>query len=105
MGTRFRAIRLVPWGLTLAVLSVVILALPGGPSSWENRSPVAADREAASAPFGPSTIAADPAPSPPDAQPVASGKERPAGGDAQRRLLTYLILRSATGRYPFALLR
>jgi hypothetical protein len=104
MGTRFRAVRLVPWGLTLAVLSVAILALPGGPSSWENRSPAAIGREAAAPLFGLSTIAADPAPSPPDAQPVASGKERPASGDAQRRLLMYLILRSATGRYPSALL-
>jgi hypothetical protein len=97
MGTRFRAVRLVPWGLALALLPLAILALPGARSSWENRSP-------APPLFGPSNIAADPAPSPPDAQPAASRKEQP-GDDAQRRLMMYLILRSATGRYPFALLR
>jgi hypothetical protein len=104
MGTRFRAVRLVPWGLALALLPLAILALPGARSSWENRSPAATNIEAAPPLFGPSNIAADPAPSPPDAQPAASRKEQP-GDDAQRRLMMYLILRSATGRYPFALLR
>jgi hypothetical protein len=106
MRTRFRIVRLLPWALGLAILPIAIIALPGSPSNWADRSPTAViDRETASSLPGPSKLTSDPATRPPGVQPAARRSARASSDDEQRRLMMYLILRSATGRYPFAILR
>jgi hypothetical protein len=112
MGTRFRVVRLLPWALLLALLPAAIVAFPGSPLNWTSRSrPAPTTREASPSLAAPSRVPTDlasrtdhaqPAS---NAQPAARRNERTISDDEQRRLMMYLILRSATGRYPFAILR
>jgi hypothetical protein len=99
MGARSRFVRLLPWVLALALLPFILSALPGATSHDPAPALTGLSRN------GPPTIADDAASRLAGAQPISSRQERPISDDEQRRLMMYLILRSATGRYPFAHLR
>jgi hypothetical protein len=112
MGTHFRLVRLVPWALVLVLLPAALMTLPGSPFNGVTRplpTPTSPEdaRPLAAPPRFTSDLAAHPNDAQPasKAQPVARRNERAASDDEQRRLMMYLILRSATGRYPFAILR
>jgi hypothetical protein len=112
MGTRFRFVRWLPWALTLALLPATIVTFPGAPLNWTSLlRPAATDDETSPSATQPSQPAADLASRPGAAQPANNAlranrrNDRKIDDDQQRRLMMYLILRSATGRYPFAILR
>jgi hypothetical protein len=112
MGTRFHFARWLPWALALTLLPAAIIAFPGTSLNWTARLPPAeTGREASPPATAPSRSVADLASRPDTAQPInttlpaSRRNERKISDDQQRRLMMYLILRSATGRYPFAILR
>lgn len=108
MRTRSRVIQLLQWCMVLAMLQLTAIAVPAIPSGVKNRSaPPATSSLDASAPAATASHAALEA-APPRPAPGPPGLSQ--GGHAmseskQQRLMMYLILRSATGRYPFAILR